>query len=65
MPETIGQNISIEIKDGKVIITFDLSKRFGQSGSGKSTIVASTQGNVLIPGTSLYLGLNAYEKNTR
>ena len=62
MAETIGQNISIEVKGDKAIITIDLSHRGGLSSSGKSVIVASTGGNVPIPGTNVILGLNAYVK---
>jgi hypothetical protein len=62
MAETIGQNIQIEVKGDKAIITIDLSKRGGLSSSGKSVIVATTSGNVTIPGTQVVLGLNAYVK---
>jgi hypothetical protein len=58
----IGTNISIEVKGDKAIITIDLSHRGGLSSSGKSVIVASTGGNVPIPGTNVILGLNAYIK---
>ena len=63
--ETIGQNIQLEVKDGKAIITIDLAHRGGLSSSGKSIIVASTGGNVPIPGTDVILGLNAYVKATK
>jgi hypothetical protein len=62
MTETIGQNIKIEVKDGKALITIDLSHRGGLSSSGKSVIVATTSGNITIPGTEVVLGLNAYVK---
>ena len=62
MAETIGQNIQIEVKDGKAIITIDLEHRGSPSSSGKSVIVATTSGNVTIPGTTVVLGLNAYVK---
>ena len=58
----IGTNISIEVKGDKAIITIDLSHRGGLSSNGKSVIVASTGGNVPIPGTNVILGLNAYVK---
>ncbi len=58
----LGENISIEVKDGKAIITIDLKHRGGDSGSGKSVKVASTGGNQVIPGTNVVLGLNAYIK---
>jgi len=58
----IGKNISIEIKGDKAVITIDLTQRGGLSSSGKSVIVATTSGNVPIPGTNIVLGLNAYVK---
>ena len=65
MAATIGQNIQIEVKDGKAIITLDLSHRGGLSSSGKSVIVSTTSGNVAIPGTEVFLGLNCYVKNNK
>ena len=62
----LGQNIHIEVRDGEngkeAVITIDLEHRGGLSGSGKSIIVASTSGNVPIPGTPVVIGLNAYVK---
>ena len=58
---TVGQNVEVQVKDGKLVITVDLSKSFGVSGSGKSTIIASTGGNVSVPGQeSVKVGLNVY-----
>jgi len=55
-------NIQIEVKDNKAIITIDLSKDFGPSKSGKTIVVASTRGNVPIPGAeTIHLGLNCYK----
>ena len=57
----VGQNVELEVKDGKLLITVDLSKTFGTSGSGKSVIIASTGGNVAVPGhESAKIGLNVY-----
>jgi len=60
-------NVQIEVKDNKAIITIDLSKDFGESKSGKTIVVATTRGNVPIPGAEAFrLGLNCYkypEKN--
>jgi hypothetical protein len=42
-----------------VRITIDLSKNFGRSASGETTIVATTSGNHKIDGTEVVLGLNA------
>lgn len=59
----IGKNIEIVVKDGKAIITVDLSKDYGPSSSGKSRIIASSEGNAEIPGApGVKLGLNIYKK---
>ncbi len=55
-------NIEIEVKDNKAVITIDLSKDFGPSKSGKTIVVATTRGNVAIPGSEdIKLGLNCYK----
>ena len=60
---TIGKNIEVTVKDGKAIITVDLSKSFGPSTTGKSIIIASSEGNAEIPGANgVKLGLNVYRK---
>ena len=43
-------------------ITVDLSKEFGPSASGKTIIVASTEGNVALPDREEKIGLNMYRK---
>ena len=54
-------NVQIEVKDNKAIITIDLNKEFGPSKSGKTIVVATTRGNVPVPGAEAYrLGLNCY-----
>jgi hypothetical protein len=59
----IGKNIEIVIKDGKAIITVDLGKDYGLSSSGKSRIIASSEGNASIPGAEdVKIGLNIYRK---
>lgn len=59
----IGKNIQVSVKDGKVIITVDLAQDFGLSSSGKSRIIASSEGNAEIPGApGVKLGLNIYKK---
>ncbi len=60
---SIGKNIEIVVKDGKAIITVDLAKDFGRSSSGKSIIIASSEGNIEIPDApGVKLGLNIYKK---
>jgi hypothetical protein len=45
------------------IIKVDLSKEFGPSSSGKTIIIASTEGNVPVDGAEeIKVGLNVYKK---
>ena len=39
-------NVHIEVRDNKAVITIDLSKDFGTSKSGNTIVVATTRGNV-------------------
>ena len=49
--------------DGDTLtITVDLSKEHGPSKSGKTIIIASTQGNKAIGTTGATIGLNIYRK---
>lgn len=55
-------NVQIEVRDNKAVITIDLSKDFGASKSGKTIVVATTRGNVPIPGAeNIRLGINCYK----
>jgi len=57
------KNIEMEVKGDILTITVDISKRFGKSSSGKSVIVASTEGNQSVPGSEdVKIGLNVYVK---
>lgn len=56
------KNVALEVKDNILTIKVDLSQNFGRSKSGKTTIIASTEGNVVVPGTAdTRLGLNIYK----
>jgi hypothetical protein len=56
------KNVELTV-DGMILtIRVDLSKDFGPSSSGKTTIIASTEGNVSIPGREEKIGLNIYKK---
>lgn len=49
--------------EGSVLtIRVDLSKEFGPSSTGKTIIIASTEGNVTIPNRQEKIGLNVYRK---
>lgn len=56
-------NTKFAVKGNILTITIDLSQNLGMSATGKSQMVASTHGNVLVEGTDgLTVGLNAYRK---
>lgn len=50
--------------EGNILkIEIDLTREFGPSSSGKTIIIASTEGNVSIPGAEeKKIGLNVYRK---
>ena len=56
------QNVDFEVtEDGQLVITIDLNQELGESKTGKSIIVASTGGNVSVPGyEDVKIGINAY-----
>ena len=57
------KNIEMKTEGNILTIQVDLSQRFGKSSSGKSTIVASTEGNQFVPGhEEIKIGLNVYTK---
>jgi len=56
------KNVEMILEGTMLTIKVDLSKEFGPSASGKTTIVASTEGNVTVPGREEKIGLNVYRK---
>jgi hypothetical protein len=55
------QNVEFEVEDDQLIIRVDLSQELGVSSSGKSVIIATTGGNVEVPGwEAIKVGLNVY-----
>ncbi len=55
------KNVSMTINSNTLTITVDLSKTFGRSKSGKSEIVASTEGIVSAGTDDIKLGLNVFK----
>ena len=54
------KNIEMSVEGDTLIIKVDLTKDFGPSKSGKTIIVASTEGNVSVPDRNEKIGLNVY-----
>jgi len=55
-------NVTMTVVGDILHIECDLSKEFGRSSSGKTLVIASTQGNVPVPGSVAIVGLNLYKK---
>lgn len=56
------KNVEMRVEGNILTITVDLSKEFGPSASGKTTIIATTEGNVPIGDRDEKIGLNVYRK---
>ena len=60
----IGKNVAVRIEGDKLMVEVDLNKDFGNSKSGKTIIVASSEGNASLPEPyeHIKMGLNVYKK---
>jgi hypothetical protein len=56
------KNVGMSVEGTMLTIKVDLSKEFGPSSSGKTIIIASTEGNVTLPNREEKVGLNVYRK---
>jgi hypothetical protein len=57
------KNVEMSVEGNTLTIKVDLSKEFGPSTSGKTIIIASSEGNQSIPGKeTIKIGLNVYRK---
>ena len=56
------KNVEMSVEGSMLTIRVDLSKEFGPSSTGKTIIIASTEGNVTILNRQEKIGLNVYRK---
>ncbi len=56
------KNVEMKVEGNILTLKIDLSKEFGPSASGKTTIIASTEGNISVPDRDEKVGLNVYKK---
>jgi len=57
------KNLEMKVEDNILTIKVDLTKEFGSSLSGKTIIIASTEGNIAVDGhEEAKIGLNVYRK---
>lgn len=56
------KNVDLKITNDKLTIEIDLKKDFGKSKTGKSVIVGSTNGNIVLAyKDTIKLGVNCYK----
>ena len=57
------KNVEMAVEGNILTIKVDLTKDFGPSSSGKTIIIASTEGNISVPDhEEKKIGLNVYKK---
>ena len=56
------KNVEMTVAGNILTIKVDLSKEFGPSASGKTIIIASTEGNITNPEREVKVWLNGYRK---
>jgi len=56
------KNVEMKVEGDILTIKVDLAKEFGPSSSGKTIIIASTEGNQALPDREEKIGLNVYKK---
>jgi len=58
------KNVELQVSGTTLIIKVDLTKTFGPSSSGKTIIIASTEGNAKVAGPQgeVSIGLNVYKR---
>ena len=56
------KNVEMLVEGNILTIKVDLSKEFGPSSSGKTILIATTEGNVSVPNRDEKVGLNVYRK---
>lgn len=57
------KNVEMSLDGNILTIKVDVTKEFGPSSSGKTIIIASTEGNVGVPERQeVKIGLNVYKK---
>ncbi len=59
------KNVEMIVEEQTLILKVNLTEEFGPSASGKTIIIASSEGNVSVPGNKdIKVGLNVYRKRT-
>ena len=56
------KNVEMTVEGNILTLKVDLTKDFGPSSSGKTIIIASTEGNITVTDREEKVGLNVYRK---
>jgi hypothetical protein len=58
----MAKNVKMSVEGDELVVRVKLTEEFGRSASGKTTIVASTGGNLPVPGhEEIKVGVNVYK----
>ena len=57
-------NIKVSVDGSNLVLTIDATQNLGRSKSGRTTLIASSQGNqkLMVAGKEVFIGVNVYEK---
>ncbi|HKC95581.1 MAG TPA: hypothetical protein VKB81_16315 [Nitrospira sp.] len=59
------KNVEMSVDGHTLILKVNLTEEFGPSASGKTIIIASSEGNVSVPGNKeIKVGLNVYRQRS-
>ena len=57
------KNVEMSVEGRILTVKVDLTKELGPSASGKTILIATTEGNMSLPGIdNMKIGLNVYKK---
>ena len=60
------KNVQVEVEEDTLTLTVDLSQNFGDSKSGKTEIIATSQGNQQVENdSSICFSLNVYKYKSK
>lgn len=56
------KNVDMQVNGDILTIKINLKQEYGRSASGKSIVIATTEGNQYVPDSPCKIGLNVYRK---
>lgn len=57
----MAKNVEMRMEDNILIVEIDMTMEYGRSKSGKTIVIASTEGNTNTPDGDAKIGINVYK----